>query len=122
MADPISIAGIILAIPPVAQLLLNYYTDAKKGKADIKRYIGELMSLKGSLDYIESIYFGEKVTWGNKKKDIKSHSDKLERVKSGVLMVVMGDSLLREEVRNDQKLRESQALNNTSKGSGGMPA
>jgi hypothetical protein len=52
MADPISITGLVLAIPPIVRLLVAYGSGIKNAKSDIQRYISELLSLKGILEHI----------------------------------------------------------------------
>jgi hypothetical protein len=53
MADPLSIAGLILAIGGVVQILVNYGSDAKDARKDIQSLTTELFALKGVLEHIE---------------------------------------------------------------------
>jgi hypothetical protein len=55
MADPVSIAGLVLAIPPVVKALLSFSSDLKAAKTDIASHIGDLLTLKGILEHIQSI-------------------------------------------------------------------
>jgi hypothetical protein len=55
MADPVSIAGLVLAIPPVVRVLMSFSDDFKAAKTDITSHIGDLLTLKGILEYIQSI-------------------------------------------------------------------
>lgn len=55
MADGVSIAGLILAIPPIVEMLVTYYTDVKDAKTEIKRHATDLLSLKGIFEYIQSV-------------------------------------------------------------------
>ncbi|KAF2678620.1 hypothetical protein K458DRAFT_376199 [Lentithecium fluviatile CBS 122367] len=55
MADPISITGLALAIPPLVEALMRFYADTKDAKADLQRHAADLFSLKGILEYIESV-------------------------------------------------------------------
>ena len=136
MGDPVSITGLVLAIPPIVESLISYYGDAKNAKSDIQRYTTDLFSLKGIFEYIESVrtiksqngsckyespdfalllkasaetllsiqssletkrssfsHAMQQVTWSHKKKEIQGHFERMERLKSGILTVMMGDSL-----------------------------
>lgn len=136
MADPLSIAGLVLAIPAVAELLLAYFADTKDAKIEIQRYATDLFSLKGILEYIESIssvqsdneiykyesaefaqllqatrdtlqdlkmslelkksslgYIMQRMTWSQKKRAVQEYFARLERLKTGFLIVMMGDNL-----------------------------
>src|SRR5436189_4830135 len=53
MADPISIAGLVLTIGCVIQTPLNYGSDAKDAKGDIQSLNTELFTLKGILEQIK---------------------------------------------------------------------
>jgi hypothetical protein len=53
MADPLSIAGLVLSIGSVVQILVNYCLDAKDARKDIQSLTTELFALKGVLEHIE---------------------------------------------------------------------
>lgn len=55
MCDPISVAGLALAVPTIVSKLINYYSDAKNARSDIQQYATDLFSFKGTMDYIESV-------------------------------------------------------------------
>jgi hypothetical protein len=55
MADPVSIAGLVLATPPVVRVLMSFSDDFKAAKTDITSHIGDLLTLKGILEYIQSM-------------------------------------------------------------------
>lgn len=136
MADPVSVAGLVLAIPPIVGMLMTYYSDTKEAKADVQHHAADLFSLKGILEYIESVRAGQsendvykydssdfarlleatrealrdlqaslkpkasalghlmqRVTWSHKKKEVQEQFTRLERLKSGFMITMMGDSL-----------------------------
>ncbi|KAL8860992.1 MAG: hypothetical protein Q9178_002505 [Gyalolechia marmorata] len=55
MCDPISVAGVALAVPAIVSNLVTYYSDAKNARSDIQQYVTDLFSFNGTLDYIESV-------------------------------------------------------------------
>lgn len=55
MGDPISVAGLALAIPPIVSNLISYYEDVKNARSEIQQYATDLLSLKGILEYVESV-------------------------------------------------------------------
>jgi len=55
MADGVSIAGLILAIPPIVEMLVTYHTDVRDAKTEIQRHATDLLSLKGIFEYIQSV-------------------------------------------------------------------
>jgi len=54
MADPVSIAGLILAIPLLVDALMSFISDVKAAKTEICNYIGDLLTIKGILEYLET--------------------------------------------------------------------
>jgi hypothetical protein len=136
MADPLSIAGLVLAIPVVVQQLMIYYSETKDAKKDVQQFAAELFALRGILEYIESTRVShtendvykydstefkqmladtqdtlagvqavleqkksrmgqlvQRATWSQKKKEVHEHLTRIERLKSGFMVVMMGDSL-----------------------------
>jgi len=135
MADGVSIAGLVLAIPPIVSILVTYYTDVKDAKTEIQHHATDLLSLKGIFEYIQSVqltksddvykyessdfrhlveatsntlqdlqltlqskpsflgHVKQRATWNHKKKEVQEHFARLERMKSGFVAVMMGDSL-----------------------------
>jgi hypothetical protein len=138
MGDPISIAGLALAIPPIISNLISYYSDVKNAGSEIQQYAADLFSLKGILEYAESVRAIQsandvykfdssdfallvkacaealqslhvlletrrttsslhnamhRMTWNHKKAEVKGYFERLERLKSGFLTIMMGDSL-----------------------------
>jgi hypothetical protein len=55
MADGVSIAGLTLAIPPIVEMLVTYYTDFRDAKTEIQRHATDLLSLKSIFEYIQSV-------------------------------------------------------------------
>jgi hypothetical protein len=55
MGDPLSVAGLVLAIPPVVAGLISLTSDYKEAKNDIQTHIGALFTIKGILEYIHSV-------------------------------------------------------------------
>lgn len=53
MADPLSIAGLVIAIGGVVQALVNYSSDASQAGKDIQSLTTELFALKGVLEHIQ---------------------------------------------------------------------
>ena len=138
MGDPISVAGLALAIPPIVVNLISYYSDVKNAGSDIQQYATDLLSLKGIIEYVESVGAVQSanyvykfdsadfallvkasadtlqslhliletkrtasslhkavhhMTWNHKKTEVKGYFERLERLKSGFLTIMMGDSL-----------------------------
>lgn len=138
MGDPISLAGLALAIPPIVSNLIGYYSDVKNAGSEIQQYAADLFSLKGILEYVESVraiqcandvYKFEsadfellvkasaealqslhailetkrttsslhnavhRMTWNHKKAEVKGYFERLERLKTGFLTIMMGNSL-----------------------------
>ncbi|KAF2188023.1 hypothetical protein K469DRAFT_685351 [Zopfia rhizophila CBS 207.26] len=54
MGEPLSVIGVVLAIPAVIKLLLGYCSDTKGAKKDIQGHITELFTLKGILEHIKN--------------------------------------------------------------------
>ncbi|KAH4191025.1 hypothetical protein HBH42_119640 [Parastagonospora nodorum] len=161
MVEPLSLAGILIAIPPVAAALITIASDIKEARKDIQNLVGDLFTLKGVLEYVQSVRIisfdkekhnfdsaqfdgllhdagsilaalklslkvGDSVVaqkwksikWHFKKTEVLEHRQRLEEVKSAMLMVMMGDSLnynqaildevaqLRTEVSSDRKVRD----------------
>jgi hypothetical protein len=55
MGDPLSVAGLVLAIPPVVAGIISMTSDYKDAKKDIQTHIGALFTIKGILEYIQSV-------------------------------------------------------------------
>ncbi|KAH5431275.1 hypothetical protein HBI23_230830 [Parastagonospora nodorum] len=146
MVEPLSSAGILIAIPPVAAALITIASDIKEARKDMQNLVGDLSTLKGVLEYVQSV---RKMSFDKEKQNFDSaqfdgllhdagsilaalklslkvgdstevleHRQRLEEVKSAMLMVIMGDSLnynqailnevaqLRTEVSSDRKVRD----------------
>jgi hypothetical protein len=54
MADPVSMVGLVIAIPSIVQALMAYCSDAKSATEEISTYIADLFSLQGILQYIQT--------------------------------------------------------------------
>jgi hypothetical protein len=54
MADPVSIAGLVLAIPLLVDALMSFSSDVKAAKTEICNYVGDLLTIKGILEYLET--------------------------------------------------------------------
>jgi hypothetical protein len=55
MADPISIAGLVISIGQIISSLYDYSCSVRDCKDDVQRLSMELFALKGVLDHIESL-------------------------------------------------------------------
>ncbi|EAT82221.1 hypothetical protein SNOG_10827 [Parastagonospora nodorum SN15] len=55
MVEPLSLAGILIAIPPVAAALITIASDIKEARKDIQNLVGDLFTLKGVLEYVQSV-------------------------------------------------------------------
>jgi len=136
MVEPLSLAGILIAIPPVAAALITIASDIKEARKDMQNLVGDLFSLKGVLEYVQSVrkmssdtekhnfdsaHFDallhdagsilialklslkvgdsvgaqkwKSIKWHFKKAEVLKHCQRLEEVKSAMLMVMIGDSL-----------------------------
>lgn len=128
MSDPLSIAGLVLAVGSVAQGVLSYAMAVKEAGRDISQLLTELLALKGFLEQIQSdkqsqaAYFEtteyyellqtgfqvvrsleldlnrpvtkigsvvSRLKWPLKKEDARKHFERLERVKSYFLLVMV---------------------------------
>jgi hypothetical protein len=55
MADSVSIAGLVLAIPPLVNAFMSFSSDIKAAKTEISNYVGDLLTIKGILEYLETV-------------------------------------------------------------------
>jgi len=130
MADPLSIAGLILAVGSAAQTVLSYALDAKDADQDISSLLTELLAVKGFLEQLhsdqqdgrafQSLEFAEllqsgvrvirdlesdlgqpvskirgvlrRLKWPLKKDDVQKHVERLERLKTYCLLVLVRQS------------------------------
>lgn len=50
MVEPLSLAGILIAIPSVATALITIASDIKEARKDMQNLVGDLFTLKGVLE------------------------------------------------------------------------